>query len=701
MFKNLNPLIMNWNIIKKCLLTGLLLMALSPAVSREIYVSLRGSDKASGSLKQPLKTLHEALRRAGQERGQVDIVLRGGMYHLQQPVVIRRDQVRLRAYRGEQVVLSGGKAVKDCLRRVKDASVLERVEPRLHKYLYELDFKKHGLALSDIHAVGFGRASIPAWSELFTDEGPLSLSRWPKDSMVLIGKVVAAGKEGELPIFGYSIDRPARWKDISGLWIAGYFAHGYADDQIKVKSIDQEQKLITAAQSTNYGFMTGAKFRRWYAVNQLEELDTCGEYVIDKLHEKIYTCLDLKQKGEVYLSVMDAPLISVIDCSDVRVEGLTLAYGRGVGVYMERTNRVVVQGCTIRDMGSLGVSIGKGYVEEGSPEAPSAADSKTLGLLQRIIYDDILFNRDGGQDNGVVDCHIHHVGGGGVSLGGGDRRSLTPARNYVENCRIHDFNRIEKSYKPGVWIDGVGNRVTQCDIYNAPSMAILLHGNDHVIEYCDIHDVCSEIDDQGAIYYGRDPSELGNVVRYCYLHHLAEVHRTTGVYHDDGACGMEVYGNIFHKAGSMPSLIGGGHNNRYHGNIFLCSPVAIHVDARMQNWGRFMIQPDAVLDKRLKAVRYQEPPYSTAYPWLPDYWKGDASKPHGNVIEGNLFYKIGNLVDGKTEWLELYNNWATNDNPGFVDEENPLKGFVKNAPVFERIRGFEPIAFDKIGCRLK
>ena len=58
-------------------------------------------------------------------------------------------------------------------------------------------------------------------------------------------------------------------------------------------------------------------------------------------------------------------------------------------------------------------------------------------------------------------------------------------------------------------------------------------------------------------------------------------------------------------------------------------------------------------------------------------------------------------MDGKTEWLELYNNWATNDNPGFVDEENPLKGFVKNAPVFERIRGFEPIAFDKIGCRLK
>ena len=51
----------------------------------------------------------------------------------------------------------------------------------------------------------------------------------------------------------------------------------------------------------------------------------------------------------------------------------------------------------------------------------------------------------------------------------------------MENCRIHDFNRIEKSYRPGVWIDGVGNRVSQCDIYNAPSMAILFHGNNHVL----------------------------------------------------------------------------------------------------------------------------------------------------------------------------------------------------------------------------
>ena len=70
---------------------------------------------------------------------------------------------------------------------------------------------------------------------------------------------------------------------------------------------------------------------------------------------------------------------------------------------------------------------------------------------------------------------------------------MTPAGNYVENCRIHDYNRIEKSYRPGIWMDGVGNRICKCDIYDAPSMAILFHGNNHVIELCDLKSMIREL----------------------------------------------------------------------------------------------------------------------------------------------------------------------------------------------------------------
>lgn len=97
--------------------------------------------------------------------------------------------------------------------------------------------------------------------------------------------------------------------------------------------------------------------------------------------------------------------------------------------------------------------------------------------------------------------------------GGGDRASLTSAGNYVENCRIHDYNRIEKSYRPGIWMDGVGNRISKCDIYDAPSMAILFHGNNHVIELCDITNVCSEVDDQGASRCRKSASKKEAILR--------------------------------------------------------------------------------------------------------------------------------------------------------------------------------------------
>lgn len=476
---------------------------------------------------------------------------------------------------------------------------------------------------------------------------------------------------------------------------------------IRVDHLDSKTKTIYTAQQTVYGFMTGADWRRWYSLNLLEELDLPGEYVIDKENEKMYVYLPADTRT-LHVSVMNDPLIAIENCQNVTLSKLTFEYGRSIGIYLENTHHVRITGCTIRNVGGVGISIGRGTETPGkqtlkphAAEAGGDPKSRVVGDLMGRVYQDILFNRNGGTDNGIINCYIYNTGSGGISLGGGDRATLTPAGNFVENCRIHDFNRVEKSYRPGIWIDGVGNRVSKCDIYNAPSMAILFHGNNHTIEFCKITNVCSEVDDQGAIYYGRDPSELGNVIRYCYFHKLSPRHRVTATYHDDGACGGEVYGNIYHNAGSLPVLIGGGHYNHYHHNIFIDSPVAIHFDNRMQNWGKGMVAPNGIIDQRLKAVKFQEPPYSTTYPFLAHYWTENPAYPHGNVIEGNLFYRIKNIVNGQTQWGEFWNNWSTNNDPGFIDPENPLKGFKKDAPVYKHIQGFPQLPFDQIGCTLK
>lgn len=560
-----------------------------------LYVSPKGDDRNAGTLSRPLKTIGAALGKmkeitAGQ---QVEVVLRGGTYEINATLEVNRDHVFIHPYQDEVVTISGGKSVtRNSLKPVKEQAALDRLQPQVRSLIREIDFKKNRMELVGLHATGFGRPSQVAWTEIFVDGQPLRIARWPNDSTVMIGKiqesgVAKEGKEAPFPVFGYQEERPSSWKSVENMWISGYFAHGYADDMICVESIDTIHKMIHTGQHTVYGFMTGAPWRQWFALNLLEELDVPGEYVIDAGRGKMYVYPPAGKMENWSVSLLEGPLMAIEHCKDVKVQGITFEYGRHIGIYMENTHRALIKNCIIRNMGGVGVSIGKGTLKAGNQrghESGGNPASRVVGDLMGTVYQDILFNREGGTENGVVDCHIYNVGAGGISLGGGDRASLTPAGNYVEDCRIHDYNRIEKSYRPGIWMDGVGNRISKCDIYDAPSMAILFHGNNHVIELCDITNVCSEVDDQGAVYYGRDPSEQGNVIRYCYFHELSPRHRVTATYHDDGACGAEVYGNIYYKAGSLPVLIGGGHNNHYRHNIFIDSPVAIHIDARMQGW---------------------------------------------------------------------------------------------------------------------
>lgn len=700
--------------IRNLLLAAMLCMSALNGYSDEnhiLYVSPKGHDKNIGTLSHPLETIGAALRKAKDidPHQKVEVALREGVYEIDATLEVNRGNLSIRPYQDEKVVISGGVRIAGKqLKAVKEQSVLNLLQPQVRKVVREIDLKKLGITMADLHATGFGRPSEAAWTEIFADGQPLRISRWPNDSTVLIGKIQESGiakdgKEAPYPVFGYAEERPSQWKNIENMWISGYFAHGYADDMIRVARIDTLQKTIHAAQHTLYGFMTGAPWRQWFALNLLEELDRPGEYVVDATRGKMYVYPPAEKIKTLDVSLLEGPLMAIEHCKDVTVEGITFEYGRHIGVYMEDTHRAVIKNCVIRNMGGVGVCIGKGTLLPGNVQGNKQGGepaSRRVGDLMGKVYQDILYNREGGTENGIVNCHIYHVGAGGISLGGGDRATLAPAGNYVRNCRIHDYNRIEKSYRPGVWIDGVGNRVSKCDIYDAPSMAILFHGNNHVIELCHITNVCSEVDDQGAVYYGRDPSEQGNVIRYCYFHELSPRHRVTATYHDDGACGASVYGNIYHKAGSLPVLIGGGHDNRYSHNIFIDSPVAIHVDNRMQNWGKFMIEKGAVIDQRLQTVNYKNPPYSVAYPSLSHYWDKDASYPQGNVIAGNLFYKIGNVVRGRTEWLELHHNWVTNTDPGFVDAEHPLKGFKLDAPVFQYIKDFPEIPFEEIGCDL-
>ena len=106
--------------------------------------------------------------------------------------------------------------------------------------------------------------------------------------------------------------------------------------------------------------------------------------------------------------------------------------------------------------------------------------------------------------HGVAGCDIYETGDGGIALTGGDRKTLTPGGLLADNNHIHHYSRWNRIYQPAIALNGVGNRATHNLIHDAPHMAIVFGGNDTRIEFNEIHSVCYESNDAGAIYAGRN-----------------------------------------------------------------------------------------------------------------------------------------------------------------------------------------------------
>jgi len=709
------------------IITGLLLMIMISCNSSptQIFVAPNGSDtNGTGSIEQPFASLERArdeirkLKSEGKSDNGMHVYLREGTYFLTETFTLSEEDsgkegypIIYTAYNNEKVVVHGGVSISFEKKSSAIApEILSRFQPVVQDKIVEIDLIKEGITnYGKMRPVGFSRPFCPTWAELFVNDEPYELARWPNDSTQKMGKVIDSGsipRDGDYSnrggVFSFETDRPLNWQSHKDIWISGYFGYGWAEDAVELVEIDKINKIFKTKQASLYGFRSGQKFSRWYAYNVLEELDEPGEYYLERENGKLYF-YPKENVSTIELSMLEKPLISIKGASNVQFNNIDFECNRGMGIYMERTQNNRIENCTFKNLGIVAVCMGKGIepFKELLHQGTGEPASEKVGSYLQHLYDNPIFNREAGTNNGVVDCTIFNTGAGGIHLSGGDRLTLEPGNNYVENCTIHDFNRIEKSYRPGIDISGVGNRISNCEIYNAPSMAVLLHGNDHLIEYNEIHHVCREVHDQGAIYYGRDPSERGHLVRYNFFHHLNSIHATHAVYHDDGACGMEVFGNIFYKAGERAALIGGGHDNPYTNNIFIDTEIAIHVDNRsQQGWGKYIVEKGGLVDKRLKMVNHDEPPYITRYPNLAKHWDDNPSLPKRNTVSKNIFYNVEQIVAGNKEWLPFKDdNWITDEDPGFVDEENMNFELKEDAKAFESIPGFEPILFSKIGVQ--
>ena len=700
----------------------------------ELYVAPDGNDTNAGTRAAPLKTLEgarDAIRKLKSEQPQLaggaTVWLRGGVYRIGKTFELdQRDSgtkdapIVYRACEGEEVRLSGGRELDPAaFRPVSDPAILQRLPESSCDKVFQVDLKAQGISdFGQMHRRGFGRPYVNPGLELFFNDQPMRLARWPNEGVVQMGEVLDKGSEPRTGDFSnrggkftYDNDHPSRWTKANDIWLAGRFSYGYADDTIKVQMIDTEKKIITLAGAHVYGISSP----QVYALNLLEEIDELGEWFLDRKTGMLYFWPPAPlEKTKIAVSLLDEPMVAMEGASYITFRELTFEVSRGIGVYIEHGTGNLVAGCTLRNLGVVAVCIGQGSRPDPRPcggwsldiaaeqgqVVPIKPVSRQLGDCSHALYANTTWDRQAGTNHGVVGCNIYNTGAGGVSLGGGDRKTLTPAGNYVLNCHIHDFNRLDRSYRAGVNIDGVGNRIAHCLIHNAPNNAILLWGNDHIVEYNEVHHVCLWVDDMGAFYTGRDPSQQGSVLRHNFFHHNGGHDGTSwDIYLDGGACGITAFGNVFYTtAGAAPLStafsINCGHDNVVRNNIFIDTPPVRRPSVSDSAWMADLAKPLKVLRLR-KAVDVTKPPYATRYPKLANMFDPSQGLRRSNEICSNVSIRSGDVRGSGSD--DIKDNFVTQEDPGFVDAAGMDFQLKPDSIVFTKIPGFEKIPFEKIG----
>ncbi|MCK5801459.1 MAG: right-handed parallel beta-helix repeat-containing protein, partial [Lentisphaeria bacterium] len=564
-----------------------------------LHLAPTGDDANPGTADAPLATLLKARDMIREKRaaktlgaGPVVIQLRGGIYRFTKTLTLGKEDsgsemapVIWMATPGETVRLVGGVRLDDW-RPVADPVVRARFGVRARANVLETDLSGRGVTNFGIVKPGIRR------TEVFFNSKYLPLARYPNADFVRIADVSEKARKAR-PVkdpkrpdlnrhegpFNYSGDRPERWGSTKGVWVHGYWLHDWSDQHHEVLKFDFDRKELWVKPPYHaYGYKKG---QRYYYLNVLDELDEPGEWYLDRASGTLYLWPPSPiEEAEVLFPDLEKPMVVLDQAEHVSIRGIVFECSRAGAIVIKGGRDCDISGCVVRNVGDMGINV------------------------------------KGGTRHTIRSCDVYEVAARAIGLSGGDRKTLQRGEHVVENCHLHHFARVQKTYRPAVQLAGVGNRISHCYIHDCPHEGIGYAGNDHVIEYTEFTRVAQETGDVGAIYAAMDWTYTGHVFRYNYFHRIHGPGKLGcfTVYPDLPCGGIHLHGNILYDVDQVFHT-NSGRGMLIENNVFLKARRGMSFSV----WGdrkKFQKGGNWRMVERLAEVKYDQPPYSTRYPML-------------------------------------------------------------------------------------
>ena len=737
------------------------------ASSAKIYVATNGNDTSgTGSESAPYATIGKAkdavrdmISAGNLPEGGVTVYLREGTYYMYDGLEFttadsgtEESPITYTSYPGEDVTISGEVPLETSwFQNADDAAKSKLIDTAARDKLMMVDLKAHGItdygemSSRGYHYFNKGRY---AQAELIVNGENQTLARYPNDKSI---SVPTENLDTLNLAFKYTDSRISKWKDAADPYIVGTLSINYENNTYPVEKIDTASSMIYLETGRIQSYYTNGWF---FGENIMEEIDSVGEYYIDRENGILYYYPPSDFKTGNYtvgLSTLKKPVFNFNGTTNVHVSNMTLEGGRGyavVGTSAGYTMPTYKQFLADRNVDFSGPLFNKDKRTEsntvylGNPDEYTEPETfpghvwdgfvdEGPGVNNITIKNCNIFNFGSGGliikgDNVAIENnHIKNIGGTGLFLKGGDLETLAPSGNTIINNNIHRVGYLHKAYVPAIAMHGVAIHVANNEIYDAPHCIFNYHGNDHIIEFNEIHDAVKECLDMDAIYTRNEymPQWRGNIIRNNYIYNLGifpvgeytQQLNVSGIRTDNYGHGLQIYNNIFANIGTAGanSVIGvtaQGNRNTLTGNMFIdCSQT-------FRGWesytaGATWDMNNAEEKERVElAEKYAAIPiFAEKYPELAtfrnEYYKSVAT----NIFDENLVVNIkfglstvnGELnkssTRGAKELIKGDNNFVTTKDPGFVNYAGGDYQLKADSEVFKQIPDFQNVDMSKIG----